>query len=167
MKGEVGSVVGDIEKKGLVRVFFEGLLHKVESVVGEDVGGVPFPVGVQVIDRSLGRGQHFLVIEVDLAIAQNRKVGVDEVAGSVKPVEAAGDGRLMRFRSKVPLAGHHGAVASLSKLLGQGRNVGQDGPAVTWDSPVSGHMPHPRLMLVDPGQQGGPGGATPARVVKL
>ena len=28
-------------------------------------------------------------------------------------------------------------------------------------------MPHPRLMLVDPGQQGGPGGATPARVVKL
>ena len=156
MKREMRGVVGDVEKKGLVRVLLERFVHEVEGIVGEDVGGVPFLIRVQVVDRSLGRGQHLLVVEVNLTIAQHRKVGIDEVAGSVKTVESAGNGRLLGFRTEVPLARHHGAVASFSEALGQGRNAGKDRPAVARDSPVPRHMSHPRLMLVNPGQQGRP-----------
>ena len=146
------GVVGDVEKKGLVRVLLEGLGHEVEGIVGEDVRGVPFPVRVQVVDRSLGCGQYFLVVQVYLAIAQNRKVGIDEIAGTVEPVEAAGNRRLLGVRTKVPLACHHGTVATFAEALGEGRDIGQNGPAVTWNSTIPRHVAHPRLMLVDPGQ---------------
>ena len=48
---------------------------------------------------------------------KNSEVGIDEVAGSVETVESTHDGRLMRFSTEVPLAGHHGAVTAFAKEL--------------------------------------------------
>ena len=167
MKREMRSVVGDVEKKGLIGMLVEGLIHKVKGVVGEDVGGVPFLLGVQMIDRILGGRQHLLVIEVHLTIAENCKIGINKITGSIKAVESAGDRRLLGFCTKMPFSCHHGAVTSLAKAFGQGRNIGQNGPAVAWNSPVSRHMAHPGLVLVNAGQQGRPGGTASTRVVKL
>ena len=167
MQGKMRGVVGDVEKKGLVGMLIEAFVHEVEGIVGEDVGGVPFAVGVEMIDRGLGCGQHFLVVKIYLTVRQHREIGIDEVAGTVKTVETAGNGRLLGVRAKVPLACHHGTVPTFAEAFGQGRHMRQDDAAVAGNAPIPGHMSHPRLMLIDPGQQGRPGGAASSGVVEL
>ena len=138
-----------------------------QGVVGEHVRGVPLLVGVQMINRRLGTGQHFLVIEKNRAMAQHCEIGINKIARAVKTIKTAGDGRLLRRGTQVPLAGHHGAIPALPETLGQGRHVGQDSAAVTGNAPILGHVSHARLVLVNPAQQGRTRGAAAAGVVKL
>jgi len=105
---------------------------------------------MQMVDRRLGAGQHFLVIKKNRAVLEHREIGINKIARPIKTIKAAGDGRLLRRGAQVPLAGHHGAVPALPEALGQSRHVGQDGAAVAGNAPILGHVAHAGLMLVHP-----------------
>ena len=142
-------------------------IHEMQGVIGKDISGVPFLIGMQMVNRCLGAGQHFLVIKKHRAVLEHGEIGIDKIARPVKTIKATGDGRLLWLRSQMPLASHHRAVPALPEALGQSRYVGQDGAAVAGNAPIPGHVAHARLMLVHPAQQRRARGAAAAGVVKL
>ena len=84
--------MGQVQKHGLFRVLLERFIHEMQRVIGKDIGGIPFLIRVQMIDRFLGTGQDFLVIEKYRAVLEYREIGIDKIVRAVKAIKPAGSG---------------------------------------------------------------------------
>ena len=151
MQREMRRVVGQIQKERLLRVSLEGFIHEMQGVIGKDIGRVPLLIRMQMVYGCLGARQHFLVIQKNLAVLEHCEIGIDKIACAIKTIKPTGDGRLLWLGAQMPFAGHHGAVPTLLEALGQSRHMRQNGAAITGNSPILGHVPHARLMLIHPG----------------
>ena len=168
LQGPVRGGVGKI-KKGRALLACLLLLEKTDGVIGEGIGGVE-----GFVRRAFRIGQ-LLVPERNVT----RTDGVKEAGGprnaAIVFLETPLEGPAVpRIVAQVPLASHQCCVV----MALEGFRYG-DAPAVEialvggWSpfSPVAsrglGHMPDADLVRMEPGHQGGPGGAASSAVVEL
>ncbi len=164
----VRGVVGEIEKKR--RFVTIGFLQKLERKVGVDIGRVEFAVGpVRVFRDGLPVALDLqFAVEPNVAFGEDLEIAVDMKVGPVEPVEPALLGQdALVLVTDMPFSTHQGSVARFAE------NLCQRGTAVVQAADVAGalvavnHVPDARLVGIEAGQQAGPRGAAPRRVVEI
>ena len=149
VEGKVGRGEGQVVEEGPFAEFCGMSLEDPDGMIGDGGGGVVAAAG-------LDGGQFPIVLPVDLGIEEPSLV-----AQVVGPVESVGN----RHPVDVPLAGVVGAVTERPKCIRE-----QAGPFRTFalaSAGDAGELVASHLLGVVTGQQGGPCGPAPRRVVEL
>ena len=158
LEGEMRGIMSQIKEERLPGL--PCFINKFQSERGPQIRGVPIPPqrGIVVgqfnaIQKQIGAGMPCLVETTRWSI---------ETA-----LESPGSRRFSRPVPHMPFSGHGGEIARWFQHFRKRCALVIQVPHISRHAIVANHVSHPRLMRIDPGEQGRAGRTTAPGIVKL